>query len=159
MAFRDTLTNLRNELAAARAQRLQEAAAEDAELEAAREKLRELAESLRIAPLLEELNAVLLGGQGVIHRLTSWEEETEEEDAAAEPGFNLVSLDGEDEDDLEEICLTLSWEEDGERAIEVELGLEEEDSFYLMVNGVAIRQEGAALEQALVEAFREELEL
>ena len=84
MAFRDTLTNLRDELAAARAQRLQEAAAEDAELEAVREKLRELAESLRIAPLLEELNAVLLGGQGVIHRLTSWEEETEEEDAAAE---------------------------------------------------------------------------
>ena len=159
MAFRDTLTNLRDELAAARAQRLQEAAAEDAELEAVREKLRDLAESLRIAPLLEELNAVLLSGQGVIHRLTSWEEETEEEDAAAEPGFNLVSLDGEDEDDLEEICLTLSWEEDGERAIEVELGLEEEDSFYLMVNGVAIRPERAALEQYLVEAFREELEL
>lgn len=159
MAFRDTLTNLRDELAAARAQRLQEAAAEDAELEAVREKLRDLAESLQIAPLLEELNAVLLGGQGVIHRLTSWEEETEEGESAAEPGFNLVSLDGEDEDDLEEICLTLSWEEDGERAIEVELGLEEENSFYLMVNGVAIRQERAALEQALVEAFREELEL
>lgn len=159
MAFRDTLTNLRDELAAARAQRLQEAAAEDAELEAVREKLRELAESLQIAPLLEELNAVLLGGQGVIHRLTSWEEETEEEDSAAEPGFNLVSLDGEEEDDLEEICFTLSWEEDGERAIEVELGLEEEDSFYLMVNGEAIRPERAALELYLVEAFREELEL
>ena len=160
MAFRDTLTNLRDELAAARAQRLQEAAAEDAELEAVREKLRDLAESLQIAALLEELNAVLLGGQGVIHRLTSWEEETEEdEDSAAEPGFNLVSLDGEDEDDLEEICLTLSWEEDGERAIEVELGLEEEDSFYLMVNGVSVRPERAALEQYLVEAFRDELEL
>lgn len=157
MAFRDTLTNLRDELAAARAQRIQEAAAEDAELAAVREKLRDLAESLQIAPLLEELNAVLLDGRGVIHRFNSWDEEME--DAAAEPGFNLVSLDEDDEDDLEEICVTLSWEEDGERAIEVELGVEEEDSFYLMVNGVAIRQERTALEQALVEAFREELEL
>ena len=157
MAFRDTLTNLRDELAAARAQRLQEAAAEDAELEAARENLRALAESLQIAQLLEELNAILLGGQGVIHRFNSWDEEAA--DADDESGFNLVSLDAEEEDDLEEICVTLSWEEDGERAIEVELGVEEEDTFYLMVNGVSIRQEPAALERALVEAFREELEL
>jgi len=157
MAFRDTLTNLRDELAAARAQRLQEAAAEDAELEAARENLRALAESLQIAPLLEELNAILLEGRGVIHRFNSWDEETA--DADDESGFNLVSLDAEEEDDLEEICVTLSWEEDGERAIEVELGVEEEDTFYLMVNGVSIRQEPAALERALVEAFREELEL
>ena len=157
MAFRDTLTNLRDELAAARAQRLQEAAAEDAELEAARENLRALAESLQIAQLLEELNAILLEGRGVIHRFNSWDEETA--DADDESGFNLVSLDAEEEDDLEEICVTLSWEEDGERAIEVELGVEEEDTFYLMVNGVSIRQEPAALERALVEAFREELEL
>ena len=157
MAFRDTLTNLRDELAAARAQRLQEAAAEDAELEAARENLRALAESLQIAQLLEELNAILLDGRGVIHRFNSWDEETA--DADDESGFNLVSLDAEEEDDLEEICVTLSWEEDGERAIEVELGVEEEDTFYLMVNGVSIRQEPAALERALVEAFREELEL
>lgn len=157
MAFRDTLTNLRDELAAARAQRLQEAAAEDAELEAARENLRALAESLQIGPLLEELNAILLEGRGVIHRFNSWDEETA--DADDESGFNLVSLDADEEDDLEEICVTLSWEEDGERAIEVELGVEEEDTFYLMVNGVSIRQEPAALERALVEAFREELEL
>lgn len=157
MAFRDTLTNLRDELAAARAQRLQEAAAEDAELEAARENLRALAESLQIAQLLEELNAILLDGRGVIHRFNSWDEEAA--DADDESGFNLVSLDAEEEDDLEEICVTLSWEEDGERAIEVELGVEEEDTFYLMVNGVSIRQEPAALERALVEAFREELEL
>lgn len=157
MAFRDTLTNLRDELAAARAQRLQEAAAEDAELEAARENLRALAESLQIAQLLEELNAILLDGRGVIHRFNSWEEEAA--DADEESGFNLVSFDAEEEDDLEEICVTLSWEEDGERSIEVELGVEEEDTFYLMVNGVAIRQERAALERSLVEAFREELEL
>lgn len=156
MAFRDTLITLRDELAAARAQRLQEAAAEAAELEAVRGKLLERAEALGIAPLLAELNAVLLNGRGVIRRYDSWDEEPE--DSGGDPGFNLVSLDGE-EDELEEICLTLSWEEDGDRAIEVELGLEEEDDFYLMVNGVGIRQEAAALEQALVEAFREELEL
>lgn len=157
MAFRDTLTNLRDELAATRARRLQEAAAEDAELEALRAKLRELAESLQITQLLAEVNAVLLAGQGSIDRFNSWDEETDSD--VDEPGFNLLSLNGEEEEEPEEICLTLSWEEDGERAIEVELGLEDEDSFYLMVNGVAIRPEREALEQALIVAFREELEL
>ena len=157
MAFRDTLTNLRDELAAARTRRLQEAAAEDAELEALRAKLRELAESLQITQLLAEVNAVLLAGQGSIDRFNSWDEETDAD--VDEPGFNLLSLNGDEEEEPEEICLTLSWEEDGERAIEVELGLEEEDSFYLMVNGVAIRPEREALEQALIVAFREELEL
>ena len=157
MTFRDTLTTLRDELAAPRARRLQEAAAEDAELEAIRAKLRELAESLQITQLLAEVNAVLLAGQGSIDRFNSWE--TAADDDPDEPGFNLLSLNGDEEEELEEICLTLSWEEDGERAIEVELGMEEEDSFYLMVNGVAIRPEREALEQALIVAFREELEL
>ena len=49
------------------------------------------------------------------------------------------------------------WDEAGEREIAVDLGLSE-DGTYLQVNGVDIRPEGEALEQALVEAFRDELE-
>ena len=158
MAWRDTLTNLRDELAEARAQRLREAQEEDAEAEKLRAGLRELAASLDIAQLLVDVNAILLQGNGALETFVSWEEG---DDAAEEPGFNLVSLnDADDEaDDVEEICLTLSWEEDGERAIEIELGIEEEDTAYLMVNGVPIRQEREALERAVVAAFREELEL
>ena len=158
MAWRDTLTNLRDELAEARAQRLREAQEEDAEAEQLRASLRELAASLEIAQLLADVNAILLQGSGALETFVSWEEG---DDEAEEPGFNLVSLnDADDEaDDVEEICLTLSWEEDGERAIEIELGIEEEDTAYLMVNGVPIRQEREALERAVVAAFREELEL
>ena len=158
MAWRDTLTNLRDELAEARAQRLREAQEEDAEAEKLRASLRELAASLEIAQLLADVNAILLQGNGALETFVSWEEG---DDEAEEPGFNLVSLnDADDEaDDVEEICLTLSWEEDGERAIEIELGIEEEDTAYLMVNGVPIRQEREALERAVVAAFREELEL
>ncbi len=158
MAWRDTLTNLRDELAEARAQRLREAQEEDAEAEQLRASLRELAASLEIAQLLADVNAILLQGNGALETFVSWEEG---DDEAEEPGFNLVSLnDADDEaDDVEEICLTLSWEEDGERAIEIELGIEEEDTAYLMVNGVPIRQEREALERAVVAAFREELEL
>ena len=50
------------------------------------------------------------------------------------------------------------WDEAGEREIVVDLGLSE-DGTYLQVNGVDIRMEAEALEQALVEAFRDELEL
>ena len=158
MAWRDTLTNLRDELAEARAQRLREAQEEDAEAEQLRASLRELAASLEIAQLLADVNTILLQGNGALETFVSWEEG---DDEAEEPGFNLVSLnDADDEaDDVEEICLTLSWEEDGERAIEIELGIEEEDTAYLMVNGVPIRQEREALERAVVAAFREELEL
>ena len=149
MAWRDTLGRLREELAEGRAERQRLAAAEDAEIQQQREELSRQATTLGITQLLNEMNATLLNGQGDIETIVSWEAPAEGDD--------------EDVDDLEEeeadlIATILTWEEAGEREIAVDLGLGE-DGAYLQVNGVAIRPEGAALEQALAEAFRDELEL
>ena len=74
-----------------------------------------------------------------------------------ELGRDDLEADVED-DDEEAITNILSWDEDGDREIAVEIILDEE-GVSLQVNGVEIRPEREALEQALVEAFRDELEL
>ena len=69
-----------------------------------------------------------------------------------------------EEEELEEleesdyVNAILTWEEDGEREIILDLGFGEQGTS-LLVNGVDIRLEQEALEQALVEAFRMQLEL
>jgi hypothetical protein len=52
----------------------------------------------------------------------------------------------------------LSWVEGGEMEIAVDLGLSE-GGIYLQINEIEIRPERDALEQGLIEAFRDELEL
>ena len=156
MAWRDTLTDLRDELADTRAQRLRQSKEENAEAERARGVLNQLVDSLQIPQLLTELNEILLEGKGNLETFISWE--GEDEDDEPEKGFNLVSL-NEEQEELDEIYMSLTWEENDERTIEVEVGNSEDEGLYLMVNGVSIRHEQAALEQALVVAFREELDL
>ena len=156
MAWRDTLTDLRDELADTRAQRLRQSKEEDAEAERARGVLKQLVDSLQIPQLLTELNEILLEGKGNLETFISWEEE--DEDDEPQNGFKLVSL-NEEQEELDEIYMSLTWEENDERTIEVEVGNSEDEGFYLMVNGVSIRHERDALEQALVVAFREELDL
>ena len=82
--------------------------------------------------------------------LTSWETEGEDDP------FYLEDVADEEETDF--VTAILSWDEQGEREIAVDLGLTEQ-GFYLQVNGADVRLERGALERALVEAFREELEL
>ncbi len=155
MAWRDTLTNLRDELAEARLRRLRQVQEEDARIEQSRVELRKQATSLGIAQLLTDVNTILLAEGGTLETFVSWEEASDE---YQDLGLNLLNQDDDGDDEGEEICFALSWEEDGERTIEIELGLAE-DASYLMVNGVETRPERAALERAVVEAFREELEL
>ena len=149
MAWRDTLGRLREELADVRAERQRQAAAEYAEIQQQREELSSLATSLGLNQLLNEMNATLLNGAGDIETIVSW-------DAPAEDDDDDVEDQEEEEADL--IATILTWDEAGEREIAVDLGLGE-DGTYLQVNGVDIRLEAGALEQALVEAFRDELEL
>ena len=64
-----------------------------------------------------------------------------------------------DEDDGTDVITTiLSWEEVGDLEIAVDLGLSN-DGIYLQINEIEIRPERVALEQGLIEAFRDELEL
>ena len=157
MAWRDTLAGLRDELAEVRAQRRQRAAAEEAQSQQDRQELSSLASALRITEMLSEMNAALLEGQGDVETALSWESSQEDQDGG--DGDELGMADEEnDEDDGDVLATVLTWEEDGEREIAVEVLLASGE-ISVQVNGVEIRPEQDALEQALVEAFRDELEL
>ncbi len=154
MAWRDTLRGLRDELAEIRAQRQRERQADEEEQQAQRLELGRIGESLGLTGLLQEMNSVLLNGQGEVENISSWEEETEED-----PDESLLMLDNLEElEESDYINAILTWEEDGEREIVLDLGFGEK-GMSLLVNGVDIRLEQEALERALVEAFRQQLEL
>ncbi len=154
MAWRDTLRGLRDELAEGREQRQRERQADEEEQQAQRLELGRIGESLGLTGLLQEMNSVLLNGQGEVENISSWEEETEED-----PDESLLMPDNlEEPEESDYINAILTWEEDGEREIVVDLGFGEQ-GMSLLVNGVDIRLEQEALERALVEAFRQQLEL
>ena len=154
MVWRDTLRGLRDELADVRAQRQRERLADEEEQRAQRLELGRIAESLGLTGLLQEMNSVLLDGKGEVENICSWEEENEEE-----LDESLLKLDDLEElEDSEYINAILTWEEDGEREIVVDLGFGEQ-GMSLLVNGVDTRLEQEALEPALMEAFRQQLEL
>jgi hypothetical protein len=154
MTWRDTLQELHEELAEVREQRLQRAKEEERQREAQRKELTELAASLEIARLMDEMNSVLLKGAGTIKSYSSWENPPEEK---LDDDDDLLLLDDEEEE-ADYVSAELTWEEDGQREIAVDLGYGEE-GLYLQVNGVDVRLNREALERSLVEAFREELEL
>ncbi len=151
MAWRDTLYALRDELAEVRAQRQRLAAGEEAQLNEGRNQLTSLADSLKISDLLLEMNSTLLQDQGDVQRTDSWDTDTDSEDDEDE-------FDSEEDPDEDAVITLLSWEEAGVREIAVEV-MSTPEGITLQVNGVVIRPEREALEQALVEAFRDELEL
>ena len=153
MAWQDTLLELREELATARAERLQRASEEAAEIGKQRDELTRLAASLGISDVLSEMNRTLLDGTGEIETIVSWEPEQEDEDLSRDD-----REDDEDQEEADGISAFLTWEEAEEREIAVDLGLAE-DGIYLQVNGVDIRPERDALETALIEAFRNELDI
>ena len=160
MAWRDTLVELRDELAEVRARRLQRAEEAEAELGQVRQEMADLSDTLGIGQLLTDINATLLEGRGEVETIVSWDQESDDRDSETDlDDLGRDDLEADDEDDDEEaITNILSWDEDGDREIAVEIILDEE-GVSLQVNGVEIRPEREALEQALVEAFRDELEL
>ena len=155
MVWRDTLRGLRDELAEIRVQRQRARQANEEEQQAQRLELARIAESLGLRSLLQEMNSVLLNGQLEVENISSWEEEEKEEDSD-ESYPMLDNLEELEESDYVNAILT--WEEDGEREIVLDLGFGEQ-GMSLLVNGVDIRLEQEAVEQALVEAFRMQLEL
>ena len=148
MAWRDSLAELKEELANIRAERLSQASDEDAEIEKEREELSRLADSLRVSELLFDMNRTLLDGQGTVEKIVSWEADEEDEDGPM----------AEEEEDADVIALILTWEERGERELAIDLGVADE-GVYVQINGIEIRAEREAMEPALLQAFREGLEL
>ena len=146
MAWRDSLEQLKAELTQARATRMERLEAYDQEVAAEREELLSRHDSLNITSLVLEMNEVLLDGQGEVETTVEWETGEEEEE--------LVY----DDETADVISTTLSWDEGEELEVVVELAMLDE-GISLMVNGVQIRQDRSALERALIDAFREQLQL
>ena len=150
MAWRDTLIELKAELAEIRTQRQQQAKEDQAELDRQRTELTHLADTLQISQLLEEMSTSLLDGTGKVEQDISWEPvEGDDEDS---------DLDELDVEEADVISAFLIWEEGGDRELVVDLGISDKGT-YLQVNNVDIRPEREALEQALLEGFRDELDV
>ena len=146
MPWRESLEQLRTQLTQARVTRMQRLQEYDQEVAAEREELLSRQESLEIATLLTDMNEVLLEGQGEVEITVEWETGEEEE----APLF--------DDDAADVITTALTWDEGEELEVVVELAMLDE-GISLMVNGVQIRQDRNALERALIDAFREQLQL
>jgi hypothetical protein len=146
MPWRESLLQLKDELTAARATRLERLEAFERQVAAERDELRGRQESLQIAALVAEMNEVLMDGRGQVETTVEWESQEDE---------NLF----EGEDDMADVITTaLSWDEGEELEVVVELVMLDE-GLSLMVNGVQIRQDPNSLERALLSAFREQLEI
>lgn len=146
MAWRDSLEQLKAELTQARATRMERLEAYDQEVAAEREELLSRHDSLNVTALVLEMNEVLLDGQGEVETTVEWETGDEEEEL----------IYGDEAADV--ITTALSWDEGEELEVVVELAMLDE-GVSLMVNGVQIRQDRNALERALIDAFREQLQL
>ena len=146
MPWRDSLEKLKTELTQPRTTRMRRLEEYDQEVAAEREELLSRQESLEITALLTDMNEILLDGQGEVEATVEWEAE-EDEDALAY-----------DDDAADVITTALTWDEGEELEVVVELAMLDE-GISLMVNGVQIRQDRSALERALIDAFREQLQL
>ena len=157
MTWRDTLEGLKQELTEVRTQRQRRVEEEDAGLQKERDDLSRMAKDLGVDELLAEMNATLLDGKGEILTIIGWESDDGDPDLEG-----VISMNGDEPDDDDEdtdvITTILSWEEGGELEIAVDLGLSDE-GIYLQINEIEIRPERDALEQGLIVAFRDELDL
>ena len=157
MTWRDTLEGLKQELTEVRTQRQRRVEEEDAGLQKERDDLSRMAKDLGVDELLAEMNATLLDGRGEIETIIGWESDDGDPDLDG-----VISMNGDEPDDDDEdtdvITTILSWEEGGEMEIAVDLGLSGE-GIYLQINEIEIRPERDALEQGLIVAFRDELDL
>ena len=156
MTWRETLEGLKDELSNIRARRQSRVDEEAASLQKEREDLSNRAQELGINELLAEMNNTLLDGNGAIETIVGWV--TADDDLELEPGISMNGEEPDEDDDTDVITTILSWEEGGDLESAVDLGLSD-DGIYLQINEIEIRPERVALEQGLIEAFRDELEL
>jgi hypothetical protein len=157
MTWRDTLEGLKQDLNEVRARRQSRVEEGEAGLKKERDDLSLMAKNLGVDELLAEMNFTLLDGKGEIETIIGWEPDAE--DAEDDLGISIIDEASEGDDgDTEVITTILSWDEGGDLEIAVDLGLSK-DGIYLQINEIEIRPEREALEQGLIEAFKDELDL
>jgi len=161
MTWHDTLQGLKQDLIEVRAQRQRRIEEAESGLKKERDDLSLMSKNLGVEKLLAEINATLLDGKGEIETIIGWESD-DEEDLDLASGLKIIDVDPEgpedDDEDTDVITTILSWDEGGDLEIAVDLGLSNE-GIYLQINEIEIRPEREALEQGLIEAFKDELEL
>ena len=151
MDWKDTLVNLKSDLADARSKLRSDWQAIEDDLAAQRSELVKQADAIGITDLLSEINTVLLEGRGTISYIKSWEEDSEGDSRSLDESMD-------DFDDADYVSTILSWEESGlcEIAVDIESG---EQGIAMQVNEVEIEPQEEPLKSALITAFKEELDL
>jgi len=157
MTWRETLEGLKAELTDVRIQRQKRVDEEEAGLQKERDDLSKMAQDLGIDELLGEMNSTLLDGKGEMLTIVGWVADDDDGDLEL-AGISTNGEEPDEDDDTDVITTILSWEEGAELEIAVDLGLSN-DGIYLQINEIEIRPERDALEQGLIEAFRDELDL
>ena len=151
MDWKDTLVNLKSDLADARNKLRSDWQAIENDLAIQRSELLKQADAIGITDLLSEINTVLLEGRGTISYIKSWEEDSEGDSRSLDESMD-------DFDDADYVSTILSWEESGlcEIAVDIESG---EQGIEMQVNEVEIEPQEESLKSALITAFKEELDL
>ena len=157
MTWRETLEGLKQDVTEVRAQRQRQGEEDEAGLQKERDDLSRMAKELDIGGLLAEMNATLLDGKGELETIVGWEP-SDDDSQTDSPVSTAGDEQDDDDENIDVITTILSWDEGGEMEIAVDLGLSD-GGIYLQINEIEIRPEQEALEQGLIEAFRDELEL
>ncbi len=107
--------------------------------------LEKFAVELGVDDLLTQMNDVLLDGGARLVVNRSWQYEYDTDD-----GF-----DDEDDELTDEIVYVLYWHDGSPVEIEVRVGIDNDDGGYVLVEDEEVADSAVAIQSALVEAFRE----
>jgi hypothetical protein len=153
MNWKETIESLVPELTLIREERERVIAAEALERYTSRAQITALADELEIVLLLEGINSIVFGSTASVEFSQSW---------ISEGPPDEIDLDDEIEEGIDYVSAILSWDEqtngESEREIAVDIGLSV-NGIYLQVNEIDVRPERIAVENALIEALREEIRL
>ena len=104
--------------------------------------LERFAGRLAVDGLLNQMNDVLLDGGARLIVNRSWHYEFDEEDLS-------------EEEDVDEIVYVLFWHDGEPVEIEVRVGIDEDDSGYVVVEDEEVDDDAESIQSALLDAFRD----
>lgn len=104
--------------------------------------LERFAGQLAVDGLLNQMNDVLLDGGARLIINRSWHYEFDEEDLP-------------EEEDVDEIVYVLFWHDGEPVEIEVRVGIDEDDSGYVVVEDEEVDDDAESIQSALLAAFRD----
>ncbi len=104
--------------------------------------LERFAGQLAVDGLLSQMNDVLLDGSARLIINRSWHYEFDEEDLS-------------EEEDVDEIVYVLFWHDGEPVEIEVRVGIDEDDSGYVVVEDEEVDDDAESIQSALLDAFRD----